>query len=79
MKKYLNGLKSSNRFNSLKAGLAAIATVPGLAMAQATSPGAIMAGELSGGKADVGLIIAAVAVILGFILVWTLVKRAASK
>lgn len=80
MKKFRNALKSTNRFNTVKTRVAtaagAMVALPGLVMAQATSPGAIMAGELSGGKADVGLIIAAVAVILGFILVWSLVKRA---
>ena len=48
----------------------------GLAAAQATSPGGAIAAELAGGKADVLLIIAAVAVILGALIVWGYVKRA---
>lgn len=76
MKNFPNGQKSTNRFNGLKAALVSIAALPGLALAQSSTPGAIMAGELSGGKADVGLVIAATAVILGFILVWKLVRRA---
>lgn len=48
----------------------------GMAMAQSTTPGAAIAGELSGGKDDVMLIIGAVAVILGALIVWGYVKRA---
>lgn len=53
------------------AGLAAT----GLAAAQ-TSPGAAIAGELAGGKADQMLIIGSVAVMLGVLVVWGYVKRA---
>lgn len=55
-------------------GLTALAA-SGLAAAQGT-PGASIASELAGGKADVMLIIGAVAVILGALIVWGYVKRA---
>lgn len=45
------------------------------ALAQDSSPGAAIAGELSGGKADVMLVIAAAAVILGALILWGYVKR----
>lgn len=41
-----------------------------------SSPGSAIAGELAGGKADVMLIIGAVAIILGALIVWGYVKRA---
>lgn len=42
----------------------------------ATSPGAAMAGELSGGKADIMLVIGAAALLLGALILWGYVKRA---
>ena len=42
----------------------------------ATSPGSAIAGELSGGKADVMLVVAAAAVILGALILWGYVKKA---
>lgn len=50
--------------------------VAGAAMAQATSPGAAIAGELSDGKTEVMLVIAAAAVIIGVLVLWAYVKRA---
>lgn len=47
-----------------------------LAMAQATTPGAAIAGELSSGKSDVMLVVAAAAVIIGVLVLWSYVKRA---
>ncbi len=40
------------------------------------SPGAAIAGELASGKSEVNLVIAAVAVILGVIILWGYIKRA---
>lgn len=42
----------------------------------AGSPGAAIAGELSTGKSDVMLVVAAAAVILGAIILWGYVKKA---
>lgn len=46
------------------------------AMAQESSPGAAIAGELAGGKTEVMLVVAAVAVILGVLILWAYIKRA---
>ena len=40
------------------------------------TPGSAIAGELSGGKADVMLVIAAAAVIIGVLVLWSYIKRA---
>lgn len=56
-------------------GLASLGAA-GLAAAQSTSPGAAIAGELASGKSDQMLIIAAVAIMLGVLVVWSYVKRA---
>lgn len=40
------------------------------------TPGSAIAGEISGGKADVALVVSAIAIILGFIIVWRYVKKA---
>lgn len=59
-------------------GVAAVGSVlPALAFAQSTTPGAAIAGEMSGGKADMGLVIAACAVLLGVLLVWAYTRRSA--
>lgn len=58
-----------------------IATVMGSGAALASggsgSPGAAIAAELSGGKADMALVIGACAVLLGVVVVWMYVKRSA--
>lgn len=57
-------------------GLSVVAA-SGMAAAQSgSSPGAAIAGELAGGKADVMLVVAAAAIILGALIVWGYVKRA---
>lgn len=48
-----------------------------LASGGSGSPGAAIAGELAGGKADIGLVIGACAILVGLVLVWAYVKRAA--
>lgn len=53
-----------------------LASGAALASGGSGSPGAAIAGELSGGKADVMLVVAAAAVILGAIILWGYVKKA---
>lgn len=48
-----------------------------LASGGASSPGAAIAGELSGGKAEIGLVVAACAVLLGLLLLWNYTRKAA--
>lgn len=74
----------SNARNSFKSGYAKIAgagtamVVSSAALAGGGStPGAAIAGELAGGGADMGLVFAAIAVLLGLLLLWSLTKRAA--
>lgn len=57
------------------AGTAALVAAP-FAMA-GTTPGGAIAAELSGGEADMGLVFAAVAVLIGVLLVWSYVRRSA--
>lgn len=56
------------------AGTALMAS--GAAFAGGSSPGSAIAGELSGGKADVMLVVGAAAIILGALIVWGYVKKA---
>lgn len=42
-----------------------------------SSPGAAIAGEMAGGKADIGVVIGACAVLIGLILVWAYTRKAA--
>jgi len=61
----------------VSAGVATLmASGAALASGGSGSPGAAIAGELSGGKADVMLVVAAAAVILGAIILWGYVKKA---
>ena len=61
----------------LAAALATAAVfAPMVSFAQSTSPGAAIASELSSGKSDVMLVIAAAAVIIGVLVLWAYVKRA---
>lgn len=63
------GAKVSAGATALMASGAALASGGG-------SPGSAIAGELSSGKSEVNLVIAAVAVILGVIILWGYIKRA---
>lgn len=47
----------------------------GIASAQGT-PGSAIAAELTSGKADVMLVVAAAAIIIGVLVLWSYVKRA---
>jgi len=48
----------------------------GMALAQDSS-GAAIAGELADGKSQMGLVFAAVAVLIGALLVWSYIRRSA--
>lgn len=56
------------------AGSALVAS--GAAFATSSTPGSAIAGELSSGKSEVMLVVAAVAVIIGVLLLWSYIKRA---
>ncbi|MEN4903342.1 hypothetical protein [Luteimonas sp. TWI1437] len=58
----------------ISAGITGMAA-SGLALAE--GEGAAVAGELSSGKSEMGLVFAAVAVLLGALLVWSYIKRSA--
>ncbi|MEV5119893.1 hypothetical protein [Stenotrophomonas indicatrix] len=78
MKKF-NALRACahTTVGKIAAGSAAIMASGAALASGGASPGAAIAGELSGGKADMALIIGAVAVFIGFLLVWAYTKRAA--
>lgn len=67
--------RCGNRFSKIGTGLALLGST-GMAMAQ-SSPGSAIAAELAGGKTDMGLVFAAVAVLIGILLVWSYVRRSA--
>lgn len=77
--KHMNALRSFGRstVGKVSAGSAALMASGAALASGGASPGAAIAGELSGGKADMALIIGAVAVFIGFLLVWAYTKRAA--
>lgn len=75
--KKLKNVVTKFRGAAAKVGAGATgALVSGLAMAQTSSPGAAIAGELSGGKSEVMLVVSAVAIIVGLLVLWTYIKRA---
>ena len=79
MKKVLNAARrfASNAGGKIATGgTALMASGAAFASGGSGSPGAAIAGELSGGKADVMLVVAAAAVILGAIILWGYVKKA---
>jgi hypothetical protein len=78
--KYSNKLRALARSIPAKitaGGTALVASAAAMASGGGDSPGAAMAGELASGKTDVGLVVAAVAVILGFIILWRYTKKVA--
>lgn len=81
MFKFKEGFKAaSNAFKSGYGKIAAGSTAmvaSGMALAGGSTPGSAIAGELSGGAADMGLIFAAVAILIGLLLLWAYTKRAA--
>jgi|GEM_PF-3323542 len=64
-----------NAGTKIAAGTTAL-VASGAALAQ-DGLGSAIAGEVSGGKAEMGLVFAAVAVLIGALLVWAYVKRSA--
>lgn len=73
----MNRLKNALRSTAARVGAAGTALVAsGAAMAQATTPGGAISAELASGKSEVMLVIAAAAVIIGVLVLWTYVKRA---
>ena len=76
--KYVNKLR---RFGAsipgkVSAGATALMASGAALASGGGSPGAAIAGEMAGGKADVNLVIAAIAVTLGVIILWGYIKRA---
>lgn len=74
-RKAFNGAKSVGAKVSTGAA-ALVASGAAFAGGGGGSPGSAIAGELSGGKADVMLVIASAAVIIGVLILWSYVKRA---
>ena len=74
-----NVINATRRFASTAGGKVAAGAsalmASGAAFASG-SPGAAIADELQGGKADVMLVVAAAAIILGAIILWGYVKKA---
>lgn len=79
MKNMINTARRIGATTSAKIGTG-VATLmaSGAALASGSgSPGSAIAGELSGGKAEIGLVVAACAVLIGLILLWSYTRRAA--
>lgn len=76
--KFMNQVRRFGSSAAGKFGAGASALVAsGAAFASGSgSPGSAIAGELASGKSEVNLVIAAVAVILGVIILWGYIKRA---
>ncbi|WP_313443520.1 hypothetical protein [Stenotrophomonas sp.] len=68
-----SGRSAIGKFTAGSAALMA----SGAALASGGSPGAAVAAELASGKSEMGLIFAAVAVLIGLLVVWMYTKRAA--
>ncbi len=76
--KYMNVARrfASTTAGKVGAGASALMASGAAFASGSSSPGAAIAGELSGGKSDVMLVVAAAAVILGAIILWGYVKKA---
>ena len=61
----------------LSAGFATLMASGAALASGASSPGAAIATEVGGGKGDMNLVIAAIAILLGVLVVWAYVRRAA--
>lgn len=81
MKNIMNTTRRVAASTTAKVGTAVTGLMAsGMALASgSSSPGAAIAGEVSGGKADMGLVIGAIAILIGIIVVWSFTKRAAAK
>ncbi|UNU12607.1 hypothetical protein [Xanthomonas translucens] len=67
---------SSTAAKAAAGATALVASGAAFASGGSGSPGSAIAGELSGGKADVLLVVGACAIILGALIVWGYVKKA---
>jgi hypothetical protein len=80
MKKMINSARTWASSTSAKVGTGVatlMASGAAFASGGSSSPGAAIAGELAGGKGEVGLVVAACAVLIGLILLWNYTRRAA--
>lgn len=77
MKKFLRNAPKAvkSAYGKVAAGGSAL-LASGLALATPTTPGAAIAAELSGGQADLMLVIGGAAVLIGILILWAYVKRA---
>ncbi|ALA86617.1 membrane protein [Stenotrophomonas maltophilia] len=78
--KFMNAARRFGASTVAKIGAgttALVASGAALASGGASSPGAAIAGEMAGGKADIGVVIGACAVLIGLILVWAYTRKAA--
>lgn len=77
--KFMNTARrfGSSTFAKIGAGTTALVASGAALASGSSSPGAAIAGELAGGKADMGVVIAACAVLIGVLLVWAYTRRAA--
>lgn len=76
--KYMNAARrfATSAGAKISAGTATLMASGAALASGATSPGAAIAGEVSGGKADMGLVIGACAILLGILIVWAYTRRA---
>ncbi|MBD8634471.1 hypothetical protein [Stenotrophomonas sp. CFBP 13725] len=79
MKNIINTARRVGASTAAKVGTGLSAVMAsGAAFASGSgSPGSAIAGELAGGKAEIGLVVAACAVLIGLILLWSYTRRAA--
>lgn len=79
MKNIMNTARRVAASTTAKVGTAVSGLMAsGMALASGSgSPGSAIAGEMAGGKADIGLVVGACAVLLALIVVWAYTKRAA--
>jgi len=79
MKNIINTTRRVAASTTAKVGTAVTGLMAsGMALASGSgSPGSAIAGEMAGGKADIGLVIGACAILLALIVVWAYTKRAA--
>ena len=77
--KFGSKLRQSLRSNAgrLAAVTTAMTVAPFAFAGGGGTPGAAISGQLAGGAADMGLIFAAVAILIGLLLLWAYTKRAA--
>lgn len=68
-------LVTSTRAKASAAGTALMVGA-GSAMASATGPGDAIAGQLADGPSQLGIVFAAVAVLIGLLILWAYMKRA---